>query len=134
MAVSRSEAPGPLVHPQDVEVGKEYFFRRGSPLSITKAKVTRVDVIPDPLDANGWRNRVIYEIHLEDKPVFVMFWNPEGDLTLETHFYKIYKIINPIFERRKHILSLRPNGVGGRRQRSTKRHRRSTKRRYKRHA
>lgn len=145
MAVSRSEAPGSLVGPWDVEVGKEYFFRRGSPVSMTKAKVTRVDVIPDPLNANGWRNRVIYDIHLEDQPTFTMFWNPEGDLTLETHFYKIYKIINPIFERRKHILSLHypdenskaivsnigetkvgDSKIGGRRKR------RSTKRRYKR--
>jgi hypothetical protein len=126
--ISKSEAPGQLVAPWDVEVGKEYFFSHGANMPMIKAKVTRVNVIPDPLDVNGWRNRVVYDIHLDGQPSFSMFWNPEGELTLETHFNKIYKIINPIFERRKHILAP-VTKVGGRRRRQ-----RSTKRRYKRRA
>ncbi len=152
MTVSGSEALGSLVYPQDVEVGKEYFFSRGAHVPMIKAKVIRVNVSPFPLAANGWRNRVIYKIGLEDQPDFKMIWNPEGELTLETHLYKIYEIIDtrnsPQIQAQTNVLrnlgrygKIPMNiaigkipgylGLGGK-SRRMKRGRRGTKRRYKR--
>ncbi len=120
MSVTRSEAPGPLVAPWDVEVGKEYFFRNTIYSPFTKGKVTNFALRQDGINTDGWRNRVIYKISVEGQPDFIMIWNPESH-TPETHLSRIHKIINPILERRKHLLANRTGGRRGRRSRTRRR-------------